>query len=172
MIQEIARGAIEGGADVPILTIEGIMDCKGCNDGWGVCRNEHVCTYGKDGFTEAHQQIRQADALCLVMPADPDAAGASMTGLLERLRRCEFGPYGALANKPILIVSFPDGADNSLLSCLEQTDRFCRQTGAVIFDYLGVNSWNSDYSRISAYYAGRAIAYGRKAGDNAPRSRQ
>jgi hypothetical protein len=32
-----------------------------------------------------------------------------------------------------------------MLSCLEQMDRFCRHTGAVIFDYIGINRWNSDY---------------------------
>ena len=167
--QEIVRGAADGGVEAPVLPIEGISDCRDCNEGWGVCRNEHVCTFGKDGFNELHQQVRQADALCVIMPAEHSQSGPAMTGFLERLRRCEFGQFGALASKPILIVSFPDSADNSLLSCLEQMDRFCRQTGAVIFDHLGVNSWNSDYTRISAYYAGRAIAFGRKAGALAPR---
>jgi len=164
-MQEVIKGAGEGGADVQVLTIEGIRKCKNCNDGWGVCRNEHICAFGKDGFNEAHRTVRLADALCIMMPADPGESAETMSSFLERLRRCEFGQFSALAGKPVLILSFPDGANNSLLSCLEQMDRFCRQTGAVIFDYFGINNWTSDYTKISAYNAGKAIAYGRKAGE-------
>jgi hypothetical protein len=43
-------------------------------------------------------------------------------------------------------------------------DRFCRHTGAVIFDYTGVNRWNSDYKKEAAYAAAKAMAEGRKNG--------
>jgi hypothetical protein len=52
-----------------------------------------------------------------------------------------------------------------MLSCLEQMDRFCRHTGAVIFDYIGVNRWNNDYKKSAAYAAARAMAEGRLAGE-------
>jgi hypothetical protein len=32
----------------------------------------------------------------------------------------------------------------------------------VIFDYIGVNRWNSDYKRVAAKAAAYAIASGRK----------
>jgi hypothetical protein len=44
-------------------------------------------------------------------------------------------------------------------------DRFCRHTGAVIFDYIAVNRWNNDYKKKAAYAAARAIAEGRKNGE-------
>jgi hypothetical protein len=44
-------------------------------------------------------------------------------------------------------------------------DRFCRHTGAVIFDYISVNRWNNDYKKNAAYAAARAMAEGRKAGE-------
>ena len=171
VMREIIRGASDGGADVQVLTLEGIQNCKSCQEGSGLCRSENSCAFGKDGFHDAHQIVKQADAICIMMPVDPSDPNENMPGFLERLRRCEFGQFGALVNKPVLVLSFPNGADNSLLSCLEQADLFCRQTGAVIFDYFGVNSWNSDYAKTAAYYSGRAIAYGRKPGETTSRKR-
>jgi len=36
--------------------------------------------------------------------------------------------------------------------------------GEVVFDYIGVNRWNSDYKRQAAYSAARAMTEGRKTG--------
>jgi hypothetical protein len=44
-------------------------------------------------------------------------------------------------------------------------DRFCRHTGAVIFDYIGINRWNNDYKKSAAYEAAKAMVSGRKNGD-------
>ena len=170
VIQEVTRGAQDGGADVQVLQLEGIEPCRGCNDGWGECKNEHLCAFGKDGFQEAQGLVRQADALCVITPVYWSESSDSLTNFLERLRRCEFGQISALANKPVLFVAFPGGADNSLLACLEHMDKFCRNTGAVIFDYLGVNLWNSDYIKLSAYSAGRVMAYGRRAKESSTRT--
>jgi hypothetical protein len=52
-----------------------------------------------------------------------------------------------------------------MLTCLEQMDRFCRHTGAVIFDYIGINRWNHDYKKAAAYAAAKAMAAGRRAGE-------
>ena len=169
VMKEVARGAQDGGADVQTLALDGIGPCRGCNDGWGECRSEHLCAYGKDGFDEAQEQVRQMDAFCVITPVYWEDASDVLTNFLERLRRCELGQIGALASKPVLFVAFPGGADNSLLSCLERMDKFCRNTGAVIFDCLSVNPWNSDYVKLSAYSAGKVMAYGRKAVETATR---
>jgi hypothetical protein len=44
-------------------------------------------------------------------------------------------------------------------------ERFCRHTGAIIFDYIGGNRWNNDYKMIAVKSAAHAIAIGRKNGD-------
>jgi hypothetical protein len=44
-------------------------------------------------------------------------------------------------------------------------DRFCRHTGAVIFDYIGINRWNNDYKKAAIYAAAKAMAEGRKNGE-------
>jgi hypothetical protein len=56
----------------------------------------------------------------------------------------------------------PGGSGNGMLTCLEQMDLFCRHTGAVIFDYVGINHWNNDYKKQTVYEAAKAMAAGQK----------
>ena len=71
---------------------------------------------------------------------------------------------GALSGKQVLLIASPGGTGNGMLTCLEQMDRVCRHTNAVIFDYIGVNRWNSDYKKPVVYAAAKAMAGGRKNG--------
>ena len=164
IIQETRKGAEDGGAETQILPLEGIGPCRSCSEDESECKSGRRCAYGEDGFDEAQAAVRQADALCLVAPLKWGDVDGPTKDFMERLRRCEHGLNGSLAGKPILIVAVADGSVNALLACLEQMDRFCRQTGAVIFDYLCINRWNSDYQKVSAHAAAKSMAYGRKAG--------
>ena len=154
-----------GKADVRLLAIPGIGRCRCCGDGWGECREGHKCVFGEDGFNEAQAAVKGADMLCIITPVYWGEMAEGIKCFIDRLRRCEFGQSGALSGKPVLLVASPGGSGNGLLTCLEQMDRFCRHTGAVIFDYIGVNRWNYDYKRKAAYAAARAMAGGRKAGE-------
>jgi len=166
---KVIRGAMDGGANTMILTLdglEGLGRCRCCGDGWGACLNESHCEFGVDGFDEAQILVKNADAICLITPVYWGEMTEILKCFLDRLRRCEFKPpNGALYGKPVLLVASPGGSGNGMLTCLEQMDRFCRHTGAVIFDYIGVNRWNSDYKRQTAYSAAKAMAEGRKAGE-------
>ena len=163
---EIARGASDGGAEVEILNVNGMEICKCCGNGWGTCREQHECSFGGNSFNEAQETAGNADMICIITPVYWGEAAEGLKSFMDRLRRCEnmFKKDGALSGKPILLVAVPGGSGNGLLSCLEQIDRFCRHTGAVIFDYIGVNRWNSDYKREAAYSAAKFMAQGRKAG--------
>jgi len=72
----------------------------------------------------------------------------------------------AFSGKQVLLIASPGGSGNGMLSCLEQLDRFCRHTGAVIFDYIGINRWNNDYKKQTVFEAAKAMAKGRKNGDS------
>jgi hypothetical protein len=88
---------------------------------------------------------------------------------MDRLRRCEFatgGFDGALKGKQTLLAAVPGGSGNGLLTCLQQMERFCQHTGAVIFDFIGVNRWNRNYKRVAAYEAAKMMAQGIKNGDD------
>jgi len=162
---EIERGAADGGAKVERLIAGGSKLCRVCGDGWGPCRERHECAFSSDGFGEIQAALKSADALCLITPVYWGEMAEGLKGFLDRLRRCAFGQSGALSGKQVLLAACPGGSGNGALTCLEQMDRFCRHTGAQIFDYISVNRWNCDYKRAAAYAAARAIAEGRKNGE-------
>ena len=165
VIGEALRGAADGGAQAQALAFEGMDRCRVCGDGWGTCRAEHRCAFEGDGFAQAQGLVREADRLCIVTPVYWGEMAEALKCFLDRLRRCEFGGEGALAGKPVLLIASPGGSGNGLLPCLEQMDRFCRHTGAMIFDYIGINRWNSDYKRAAVRAAAKALAQGREVGE-------
>jgi multimeric flavodoxin WrbA len=165
VMKEALRGAKEGGADVEVLTVEKLERCHVCGDGWGSCREKHCCAFGTDGFNAAQEKVRAAEQLCFITPVYWAEMAEALKGFFDRLRRCEFGQNGALSGKPVLLIASPGGTGNGMLTCLEQMDRFCRHTGAIIFDYIGINRWNHDYKKNAVYAAVKAMASGRQAGE-------
>ena len=170
--EKIKKGAEEGGAEVAVLRTAGVESCKVCGNGWGTCRDKHMCVFGdqtiseQNKFNHMQENVKKADGYCIISPVYWGEMSESLKNFLDRIRRCEFGEKGALAGKQVLLVASPGGSGNGALTCLEQFDRFCRHTGAVIFDYISVNRWNGDYKGTAAYYAARAMAEGRRAGVN------
>lgn len=161
----VKDGAESAGAAVSVLYPGALERCHVCGEGWGTCVKTHTCAFGKDGFDAAQAQVREADALVLITPVYWEETSEALKGFLDRLRRCEFGGAGALTGKQTLLIASPGGSGNGAIGALTQMDRFCRHTGAVIFDYISVNRWNSDYKREAAFAAAKAIASGRKNGD-------
>ena len=166
--EEVQRGGKDGGAEGELVSAEKLERCHVCGNGWGTCREGNACAFGTDGFNELQQKIKEADAICFVTPVYWGEMAEGLKCFLDRFRRCEFdygSETGALFGKQVLLVASPGGSGNGMLTCLEQMDRFCRHTRAVIFDYVGINRWNNDYKRVAAYEAAKAIAGGRKAGE-------
>ena len=173
--EAVRKGAEAGGAQVQILTVEKLGRCHVCGEGWGTCREKHVCACGDDGFSEAQKTVRDADLLCFITPVYWGEMAESLKCFFDRIRRCEAAMLrnatnpsesrAAFADKQVLLVASPGGSGNGMVSCLEQLDRFSRHTGAAIFDYIGVNRWNNDYKKAAAYAAAKAMAEGRKNGD-------
>ncbi len=171
--EEVKKGAEAGGAIVDILNVAKIERCHVCGTGWGTCREKQVCAFGDDGFNEAQAKAHEADMLCFITPVYQGEAEESLKCFFDRLRRCEFDmPWGkqrdkkpAFSGKQVLLIASPGGSGNGMLSCLEQLDRFCRHTGAVIFDYIGINRWNNDYKKQTVFEAAKAMASRRKNGD-------
>lgn len=167
IIDAAKLGAEEGGAEVDEIRLcdLNLTSCRVCGDGWGSCRNQNYCAFGSDGFDEIKARLEESSAIILATPVYWGETSEAFKCFIDRFRRCEFGQSGSLSNKQVLIIATPGGSGNGLLSCFEQMDRFCRHTGAVIFDYIGVNRWNNDYKRLSVKAAAHAIAAGRKNGD-------
>jgi multimeric flavodoxin WrbA len=163
--EAIEKGASEGGAEVEVLKLDKIERCHVCSGGWGTCREKHVCAFGSDGFDNAQQVVKSADKIAIITPVYWQEVAEGLKSFIDRLRRCEFGQNGALSGKEVLLVASAGGSGNGTLISLEQLDRFSRHTGAIIFDYISVNRWNSDYKRQATFEAAKAMASGRKNGD-------
>ncbi|MHB9293133.1 hypothetical protein Holit_02253 [Hollandina sp. SP2] len=163
MTQAVFQGAKAGGANPEIMTVEELDRCHVCGEGWGSCREQHRCAFGSDGFDTVQEGVRTADQFCFITPVYWGEMAEALKGFFDRLRRCNFGQQGVLAGKQVLLVASAGGSGNGLLTCLEQMDRFCRHTGAVIFDYIGINRWNKDYKQDAV--AARAMTEGRRAGE-------
>ena len=165
IIEAVKQGILDGGAEALELKLceLKLKPCQVCGDGWGICRSEHRCIID-DGFASAKALLEESDAFIIATPVYWWEVSEPLKNFMDRLRRCEFGQEGALSGKQALLIAVPGGSGNGLLSCLEQMERFCRHTGALVFDYIGVNRWNSDYKRQAAYAAAKSIASGRKNG--------
>ena len=169
LTEEIARGAAAGGATVEIITPDKIERCHVCGDGWGTCRTTRMCVFGGDGFDGLRATVEGADALCFVTPVYWGETSEIMKGFIDRFRRC-VSPFmdnsKGLADKQTLLVVSAGGSGNGLITALEQLERFCTHTAAPVFDRLMQNRWNADYIQAAAYVAAKAMAEGRKLGDN------
>ena len=172
--EAVRKGALDGGACVDILTLEKLERCHVCGEGWGTCRAEHICAFGSDGFSEAQKAVQKADLFCFITPVYWGEMAESLKCFFDRIRRCEAAmlrnssspsEQAAFAGKQVLLVASPGGSGNGMITCLDQMDRFCKHTGAVVFDYIGVNRWNNDYKKTAAFSAAKAMVSGRKAGD-------
>ncbi len=167
IIDAAASGARDGGADVEEVRLcdMEIARCHVCDNGWGVCREEDYCVFGGDGFDDVSARVLAADAVVLATPVYWHETSESLKSFLDRFRRCYFGAGGPFSGKQALLIASAGGTGNGILPCMQQLERFCQHTGAEVFDMIGVNRWNNDYKRETAYAAGRAMAEGRKNGD-------
>jgi multimeric flavodoxin WrbA len=133
--------------------------CAVCNDGWGICKTEHVCVFGDDGFSAIQDRLALADALILVSPVYWGEMSESMKAFFDRYRRCEStkGKGSALQGKKVLLVASPGDSGNGMVSCFEQMERLVRHLGARIFDFVGLNKWNKEYKLVTVGAAAEAL---------------
>lgn len=167
VIEAAKAGALEAGAEVDEIRLAEmkLIRCQVCDDGWGPCRDENYCRYGNDGFEAVRARLEDCEAIVIATPVYWGETTEVLKSLLDRLRRTDFNQEKVLRKKQVLLIASPGGSGNGLLTCLGQMERFCQHTGAVIFDYLGVNRWNSDYKKAAVRAAVSAMVSGRKNGD-------
>ena len=164
VMERIIDGAKAAGADVDTISPDDFDRCHVCGDGWGSCLELRRCDFEDDGFKNASNIIAGADAICIISPVYWHEMAEGVKGFIDRLRRCERGEEGRLAGKSVLLVASAGGTGNGIVNCLHQMEQFCKHTRMNVFDFIGVNRWNADYKRDTAYAASRAMAEGRTFG--------
>ena len=156
-----ATGAKKAGASVTVIDLckTAIGRCKVCGEGWGICRNEHVCAFGEDGFNAVSKEIAEADALIIQTPVYWGETSEVLKSFLDRFRRCEaLKENTALTGKEVLLIAAPGGTGNGLLTCLGQMERAVQHMHGHVFDYIGVNRWNQEYMLKAVEAAAKALA--------------
>ncbi len=142
-------GVISAGAECEVVKLHeyNLLRCAVCDDGWGICRNEHRCAFGSDGFSAIQDKLSECDAFILVTPVYYGDITEDMKAFFDRYRRCEahFTENGGLAGKTALVIASPGGSGNGMISCLEQMERLCSHLRAKVFDFIGVNRRNREY---------------------------
>ena len=167
VIDAVSAGAGEGGANVEEIRLcdMKMIRCAVCDDGWGICKAQHVCLYGKDGFQTVSDKIEAADAVVIATPVYWWEVSEALKSFMDRFRRCNFGTNGRMSGKQVLLVASAGGTGNGIVGCFKQLESFCQHTSAVVFDFIAINRWNNDYKRIAAYEAAKALGGGRKNDD-------
>lgn len=160
-VDKALAGVKDAGGECEVIRLcdYELARCAMCKEGWGTCRDEHTCIFGKDGFAEIQEKLKEADALILETPVYWGEMTEIMKAFFDRFRRCEAfkGEQGAVAGKNVLLIASPGGSGNGLISCLEQMERLCRHLNTRIYDFVGVNRWNKEYKLTAIQKAASAM---------------
>ncbi|MFC1996331.1 flavodoxin family protein [Chloroflexota bacterium] len=123
-----------------------IKSCEACDDGWGTCRDDHLCNV-LDDFQALHERTLKADAYVFVTPVYWGDLSESMKAFTDRLRRCEAprGDESGLCQKPVIMVAAAGGSGNGMITCLASLERWIQHVRARKSDFIPVNRWNREY---------------------------
>lgn len=173
MTDLIIKGAADGGAEVEEINVYGMSYCRSCSGGQGKCLSENQCIFGKDGFSDAQEKIKTADAVAVISPVYWEEVSEGLKSFLDRFRRCESSGIfnqrqAALTGKPVLLIASAGGSGMDMLTPLVELERFAHHTGARVFDEIGINRWNQSYKGDTIYKAAKAMAEGHTVGETIP----
>lgn len=152
--------ALAGGGDADLVSLSGITleGCRTCGDGWGSCRDSHTCVI-RDDFNALKNSFAEYDCFVFITPVYWGEVSEQMKHFIDRLRRCEAvrRDDNVMKGKKCILVASAGGSGGGILSCIEQMQRFVSHMGASVFDYIGVNRWNSEYKREALKNAVRCM---------------
>ena len=160
-----ARAAVEGiqnaGGNPEHIRVNDLKigSCSACDNGWGICRQDHICDV-LDDFQKLHDRCLKADAYVFVTPVYWGDLSESMKAFTDRLRRCEAsrGDASGLAQKPVLMIAAAGGSGNGMITCLASLERWIQHVQARKWDFIPVNRWNQAYKRETIRAAAKAMA--------------
>jgi multimeric flavodoxin WrbA len=135
-----------------------VASCEACDDGWGTCRELHLCDV-LDDFQALHERTLKADAYVFVTPVYWGDLSESMKAFTDRLRRCEAlrGEESGFYQKPVTVVAAAGGSGNGMITCLASLERWIQHVHARKWDFIPVNRWNQKYKLTMIQAASEAM---------------
>lgn len=146
---QAAKMGIEDGKSEAVmvrLNDQDISKCHACGNGWGTCRDEHICQVGDD-FQKLHKLMAGMDAYVVVTPVYWGEMSESAKAFFDRLRRCEAitKEKNIIEGKPVISIAAAGGSGNGTLTCLASMERLFSHIRAEKFDMIGITRKNRNH---------------------------
>lgn len=140
-------GASDNGAEVTTVKINAlnIGKCSACANGWGTCRDKHVCQV-QDDFQKLHKKMLGYDGYILITPVYWGEMSESMKAFTDRLRRNEaLNEKSLLRGKPFIAVAAAGGSGNGTMTCLSSMERLIHHLGGRVFDLIAITRFSRSH---------------------------
>ncbi len=136
-----------------------IERCRQCGNGWGSCRDQHMCVIDDD-FPPMQTAIASAEGIVIVTPVYWGDMAESAKSFFDRHRRCEAtkGEDSSLKDKPVIAIAAAGGSGNGVVSCLEQMERLIKHTRGQVADLIGITRRTRAYQLDTICAAALAMA--------------
>lgn len=126
-----------------------IEKCRACDNGWGICRSEHLCIINDD-LNESLAQIEKADAFVIVTPVYWWDMSESLKAYLDRVRRTEASKrwdnnMSYFSGKPVIAVAAAGGSGNGVVDCLGNIEKFIEHVGGEKYDLITITKKSKNY---------------------------
>ena len=160
--QAAEKGAQRAGADAMAVSLNkmDIKSCRACDNGWGICRKEHICII-KDDFEKIRKMIDECNTLVMITPVYWGEMSEPAKCFFDRLRRCEAPKNfwsgeseSVLHDKNTVLVAAAGGSGNGTLTCLTQMENIIKHIGGKIFDRITATRFNRRYKLTTIEEAG------------------
>ncbi len=159
--EQARLGAASAEAEATIVKLNDLKIgiCHACSEGWGSCRERHVCQV-EDDFQKLHESLQSYDAFILVTPVYWWDMSEAVKAFIDRLRRCEAFKKKdfSISGKPVICVAAAGGSGNGCISCLANLERFVDHLKGIKFDFIGVTRSNREYKLQTIYEASNRMA--------------
>jgi len=162
LAQAILKGAKAEGGEIELIHLNrlDIKACIACEDGWGRCRKEGICTL-EDGFQSLNEKIAKSDALVFATPVYWHDLSESAKIFLDRLRRCETGKgFKTFMGKKAIGIASAGGSGRGAVRALYNLEDYLRRLGFDIFDLVPVTRFSKDHKLEMLEKAGRRLIKG------------
>ena len=155
----VLKGVKGEGGEIELIHINSlnIKPCIACDDGWGTCRKEGVCTL-EDDFKEIRKKIAEADTLVFATPVYFGDLSESAKIFLDRLRRCEtFSRLKTFTGKKVIGITSAGGSGGGAVRALYNLENYLRRLGFEVFDLVSVTRFSKDHKLSMLEKAGSRL---------------
>jgi len=160
LAQAFLNGVRDAGGEAELIHLNklNLKPCIACDNGWGKCRDEGVCTL-EDDFQNLTAKIAKYDALVFATPVYWHDLSESAKIFFDRLRRCETGTgFKTFTGKKAIGIASAGGSGRGAVRALYNLEDYLRRLGFDIFDLGPVTRFSKGHKLKMLERAGKRLA--------------